>query len=59
MGDASNANTFDNDADMCIFHRTITVANVSADLLTDIVVIGAVGALPADAYITVTGNVLT
>ncbi len=44
---------------MCIFHRTITVANVSADLLTDIVVIGAVGALPADAYITVIGNVLT
>ena len=46
--------------DMCVFHRTITIADTpGAGLLTDIVVIGAVGALPADAYITVTGNVLT
>ncbi len=41
---------------MCVFHRTITVANVGADLLTDIVVEGKVGALPADAFITVSGT---
>ncbi len=44
--------------DMCVFQRTITVANVDADMLTDIVVEGKVGALPADAFITVSGNVL-
>jgi branched-chain amino acid transport system substrate-binding protein len=41
---------------MCVFHRTITVANVDADMLTDIVVEGKVGALPADAFITVSGT---
>ena len=44
--------------DMCVFQRNITVADVGADLLTDIVVEGKVGALPADAFITVSGNVL-
>lgn len=45
--------------DLCVFHRTITVADTpGAGTLTDIVVIGAVGALPADASITVTANVL-
>jgi branched-chain amino acid transport system substrate-binding protein len=42
--------------DMCVFHRTITVANVDADSLTNIVVEGKVGALPADAFITVSGT---
>ena len=55
-----NINTSDNafptGTDMCVFHRTITVANVGADLLTDIVVEGKVGALPADAFITVSGT---
>ena len=47
---------FATDVDMCVFHRTITVANVGADLLTDIVVKGMVGVLPADAFITVSGT---
>ena len=55
-GNADSPNPFPNDADMCVFHRTITVANVGADLLTDIVVVGDVGALPADAFITVSGT---
>ena len=42
--------------DMCVFQRTITVANVDADSLTNIVVEGKVGALPADAFITVSGT---
>ena len=42
-GNADSPNPFPNDADMCVFHRTITVANVGADLLTDIVVEGNVG----------------
>ena len=54
--DSANNNPFDNEADMCVFHRTITVANVGADLLTDIVVEGKVGVLPADAFITVSGT---
>ena len=49
-------NAFPTGTDMCVFHRTITVANVGADLLTDIVVIGANGTLPADAFITVSGT---
>ena len=59
---------FPNDADMCVFHRTITVANVDANLLTDIVVRGNStqtqteatdpSSLPIDAFITVSGNVL-
>ena len=54
--EGNDDNPFLNNADMCVFHRTITVANVGADLLTDIVVEGKVGALPADAFITVSGT---
>ena len=51
-----NGDEFGATDDMCVFHRTITVANVDADSLTNIVVEGKVGALPADAFITVSGT---
>ena len=54
--DSAGLSDFADDADMCVFHRTITVANVDADSLTNIVVEGKVGALPADAFITVSGT---
>ena len=61
-------NPFPATADMCVFHRTITTADIPNDgnLLTDIVVRGngtqtdteGTMALPVDAFITVSGNVL-
>ena len=45
--------------DMCVFHRTITIADVSADLLTDVAVQAnstLPGELPPDAFITVSGT---
>ena len=60
IGDTEN--NIGADVDMCVFHRTITVGDVSADLLTDVVVqvagIPEEATLPADAFITVSGNVL-
>ena len=58
--DNSGTTTNEPDVDMCVFHRTITTADISNDgnLLTDVVVIGTNGTLPADAFITVSGNLL-
>ena len=60
----ATADTFATTDDMCVFHRTITVADVGADLLTNVVVRGngtqtgtlGTALLPADAFITVSGT---